>query len=58
MLENTDVTVATEFCHIQDLAKDNSMIIHLVKSKEIVFIISEPYRSSFLLLYSALNEYH
>ena len=36
--ENTDVSVATEFCH-QDWAKGNSMIIiiNLAKSKEIVF---------------------
>jgi len=36
--EKTDVSVATEFCHIQDWAKDNSMIINLAKSKEIVFL--------------------
>ena len=38
--EKTDVSVATEFRHIeglQDWAKDNSMVINLVKSKEIVF---------------------
>jgi len=35
--ENTDVSVATEFCHTQDWAKDNSMIINIAKSKEIIF---------------------
>ena len=36
--EKTDVSVATEFSHIQDWAKDNSMITNLAKSKEIVFL--------------------
>ena len=36
MPENTDVSVSTEFCDIQDWAKDNSMIIKLAKSKEII----------------------
>ena len=34
--QKTVVSVETEFCHIQDWAKDNSMIINLAKSKEIV----------------------
>jgi len=35
--ENSDVNVATEFSYIQDWANDNSMIINLAKSKEIIF---------------------
>ena len=35
--ENSDVSVATEFSYIQDWANDNSMIINLAKSKEIIF---------------------
>jgi len=36
--QKTDVSVETEFCHIQDWAKGNSMTINLAKSKEIVFV--------------------
>jgi len=35
--ENSYVSVATEFSYIQNWANDNSMIINLAKSKEVIF---------------------
>jgi len=55
--ENADVSVAAEFTNVQDWAKHNSMVINLVKPKNI-FIILEPFLFPFLYQFLTLNNYY
>ena len=50
--------MATEFSYIQDWADDNSMIINLAKSNEIIFYNPRAIPISIPDSYMALNEYH